>query len=656
MGRRRALARFLLAAGIAIVSACGPQDPRDALAKQHVPYSADAFVAEARAGNSATVKLFLAAGMPADSRDQEGTTPLVAAAEAGRVDIVRALIDGGADVKAEKPVAQLPLMRAIRAGHTDLAVLLLDKGAHAYVQDDLWTPLMLASFLGDERTVKTVITHKPDVNAKNDRGMTALMFSATGGHANIARALLDSGALVDAEDMAGHTPLMFAANNGHKDVVELLIARQADPKHANRARATAATLAAGNGFVEIAKLLGASAGNTPLPAPLPARAADAANADRDAYTKAADAAWGYVERNYRASTGLIDSTAGYPYTTVWDIGSDIAALYAGHELKRIDDAEYDRRIRRLLGTLAAVKLYDDAAFNKVYATKTGSMITRGDKSSAHGYGWSAIDIGRLLVWLKILAVNQPAYAADAAAVVKRLSMSRLVAGGYLRGEDLDHRGAPRQYQEGRIGYEQYAAAGFAAWDARADKALQLAENSIPVKVLGHEMPADVRGGDRITSDPFILMGLELGWTPEMEKLSTTFLAVQEARYKQTGRVTLTAEDAIARAPYFFYYYCTFANGKAFGIDVQDPRGAVEQPRWVSAKAAYAWHALRPSAYTDLAVRTVAAARTPSGWGAGVYEGSGASTGTMNVNTAAVILTAALVQSRGTPVLRVDTRK
>jgi hypothetical protein len=121
-------------------------------------------------------------------------------------------------------------------------------------------------------------------------------------------------------------------------------------------------------------------------------------------------------------------------------------------------------------------------------------------------------------------------------------------------------------------------------------------------------------------------------------------------------VTLTAEDAISRPPYFFYYYCAFANGKAFGLDVQDPRGAVEQPRWVSSKAAFAWHALRPSAYTELALRTVAPARTPAGWGAGVYEGSGGSTGTLNVNTAAVILTSALFQSRGTPLLQAGGRK
>lgn len=653
MSRLRAAARIVIGASVACVAACGPRDPRAALSDKNIAYSPDAFVAEARAGHADSVKWFLDAGMDPNARDANGVTALAAAASNGNTDIARQLIAKGVDLKAERPVPQLPLMLAIRAHRSDLAVLLLDSGAHAYVQDDQWAPLMLASFLGDTRTVEALLRHKPDVNAKNDRGMTALLFAASGGHAPIARALLDNGAAIDAQDGGGHTALMLAANNGHADVVKLLLHRHADSKKANRAGATAASLAAGNGEQEILSLLGrpaataASQSSTSTPSTSPA----ASSADEQTYDEAAKAAWRYIERNYRPATGLIDATAGYPYTTVWDIGSGIGALYAGHELALIDDAEYDRRIRRLLETLSTIDLYDRAAFNKVYATSTGKMIARGNRPSERGYGWSAIDLGRLLVWLKVLAVNQPAYANDAAKVVARLAMPRLVEGGYLRGEDLDHGGAPRTYQEGRVGYEQYAARGFAAWNTKPDKALRLDENSITMTIMGQQLPADIRGGDRITSDPLILMGLELGWDPPMDAFATAFLAAQQTRYQQTGKVTLLAEDAIGRPPYFFYYYCAFANAKSFGIDVQDPRGVVEQPRWVSSKAAFAWHTLRPSAYTAQALRLVQAARTPAGWGSGIYEGSGTPTGTLNVNTAAVILEAALVHARGGPILK-----
>ena len=236
------------------------------------------------------------------------------------------------------------------------------------------------------------------------------------------------------------------------------------------------------------------------------------------FDEAARSAWAYVARHYQPATGLINSTSGYPYTTVWDIGSAIAALYCGHELKFLDDGEYDKRMRRLLQTLQTVGIVDGAAFNKVYSTQTGAMIGRDQRPSARGYGWSTTDIGRLLVWLKILAATQPVYANEAAAIVHRLDFKRLVKDGYVWGGDFDAAWKPRVYQEGQLGYEQYSASGFAAWGATPAKAVRLTENALPLTVMGRALFADVRGRDRVTSDPFILMGLEVGWDAGMEQI------------------------------------------------------------------------------------------------------------------------------------------
>jgi hypothetical protein len=372
--------------------------------------------------------------------------------------------------------------------------------------------------------------------------------------------------------------------------------------------------------------------------------------DRHLFDEAARSAWAYVARHYEPATGLVDATEGYAYATVWDIGSGIAALYAGHALALLDDTEYDVRMRRVLATLRTMGLVDRAAFNKVYSTRTATMSDRDGQPSTRGYGWSTIDGGRLLVWLKIVAATQAEYAADAAAIVQRLDFTRLVSDGYMWGQDFDAARTPRRYQEGQIGYEQYAARGFAAWGANVDRALGLEENGLPITIMGRMLYADARGRDRLTSDPVVLMGLELGWDPPMERLARNLLAVQEARYRQTGRVTIVAEDSISRPPHFFYYYSAYTHRQAFGVDVQTPGVFVDEPRWVSAKAAYAWHALLPGPYTRLAIQTVAPARTAAGWGAGVFEGTSTSTGTLNINTAAVILTAALVERRGRPLL------
>jgi hypothetical protein len=375
-------------------------------------------------------------------------------------------------------------------------------------------------------------------------------------------------------------------------------------------------------------------------------------ADRDVFMNAARTAWTYVDRQYNPQTGFVNSVVGYKYATVWDIGSSLLALYSANQLGLLPDADYDARMRRALQTLAETRLYDNGAFNKNYHTDDGRIAGRNGQEEAtkDGYGWSAIDIGRLLMALRIISANQPQYAQQAQAIVARLDFNRLVSGGYLQGEDLGPRSRrPRAYQEGRLGYEQYAALGYAAWGHAPQRALSVTANARPITVMGVPLFADTRGGDLLTSEPFVMYGLEAGWTPEVRDLAWRVLAAQEARYRQTGSVTIVNEDALNGPPYFLYY-SVYGDGKEF--PVAPPEGAPPgpTPRTVSTKGAFGWHALLPSAYTWAAVQKVAAARTSRGWGAGVYEESGRISGGENVNTAAVILEAALYTRRGRPLI------
>jgi hypothetical protein len=301
-------------------------------------------------------------------------------------------------------------------------------------------------------------------------------------------------------------------------------------------------------------------------------------------------------------------------------------------------------------------VFDRAAFNKSYDSRTGRMIDRSQRLSSRGYGWSTTDIGRLLIWLRIISVNQPQYAAQATAIVRRIDMSRLMSNGYLQGQDLDPRtGTLRSYPESRMGYEQYAAAGYALWGFRAENALDARLNAQPVDVYGVPLIADKRGGERITSEPYIMMGMETGWySPELRLQAWRVLAAQEARYRATGTITMVSEDALPDPPFYFYYYNIFRDGKAFTVDAHAGQGYVEKPRWISSKAAFAWHALLPTPYTLTALQAVQGALIPGrGWGAGVYEGSLKPTGDASLNTAALILEAALYNLRGHPFLSVS---
>ena len=372
--------------------------------------------------------------------------------------------------------------------------------------------------------------------------------------------------------------------------------------------------------------------------------------DRERFIDAARAAWAYGEKYYRPATGLIAPLPAYDYATVWDIGSSLAVLYAARELGFLPEDQYKPRIRTALQTVGKLALFDKAGFNKAYQVSTGAMVDRRQRASTRGFGWSVTDIGRLLVWLKIVAERDPEFAAEAEGAVKRLDFTRLVRDGYMWGEEIAPDGTRRQYQEGQIGYEQYAAQGFALWGHPPDKALRLTENEVPVEVMGHTVAADARKRDRLTSEPFVLAGLEFGWSLDMRRLATAVLAAQQERAKRTGLITIVSEDAMREAPHFFYYYCVLANDREFSVDVQTPGAIVNGPRWISTKAAFGWHALLPSAYTSSAVGAVEPSRSTGGWASGVYEQTKKSTGTLNVNTTAGVMTAAVYAARGEPLL------
>ena len=393
--------------------------------------------------------------------------------------------------------------------------------------------------------------------------------------------------------------------------------------------------------------------STPAAASTASTAAASVLDERQLFLNAARIAWAFVNRNYQPSTGLARAHDTYQYVTLWDVASVLAATYSAHELGLINDGVYSQRMQRALSTIAAMDLFEGAAFNKSYDSNTGRMIDRNQRISSRGYGWSTTDVGRLLTWLRIIAVNQPQFASQATAIVKRLNISRMINDGYLQGTDIDPRtGQLRVYPEGRMGYEQYAAAGLALWGFRAEKALDARLNALPVSVLGVSIIADKRGDERITSEPYIMMGMETGWySPELREQAWRVLAAQEARYKTTGTITMVSEDALPDPPYYFYYYNIYRQGRPFVIDAPAGQGYVEGPRWISSKAAFAWHALLPTPYTLVALQAVQGAAIPGrGWGAGVYEGSLRPTGDASLNTAALILESAVYNLRGHPFL------
>ncbi|HYF41520.1 MAG TPA: DUF3131 domain-containing protein [Ramlibacter sp.] len=364
-------------------------------------------------------------------------------------------------------------------------------------------------------------------------------------------------------------------------------------------------------------------------------------------------AWRYVENNTDLETGLVSGIDRFPTFTAWNAGDALASVVAAHELGVIEAREFDLRLSRLLGFLAAMDLSGGQMPNKAYSAATGKMVNFGNQPE--DIGWSAVDSGRLLLWLKIVGQRHPRFREYADKVVLRWSFcNALDACGTLRGS-VRAGGQLQHYQEGRYGYEQLAAAGYAAWgfDTRASGPLPRLET---VNILGRPVRYDARD-PRVTgvaapvlTMPHVYLGMELGWEPPgggggFREAAQEVFAVQEERWRRERQFTARSDYQRQAAPYVVLD-SVYAAGYPWNTVAPDGTEH-EKLALVSTRAAFGMWALWPGDYTSRLIEAVQWLHDPDrGWYEGRLEAGGAPHSTITLSTNAAILEALLFQSRG----------
>jgi hypothetical protein len=362
----------------------------------------------------------------------------------------------------------------------------------------------------------------------------------------------------------------------------------------------------------------------------------------------AKAAWAYLQANTRP-TGLVDSVAGFPGATMWDEGSALLGLLAARKLDLLPQAEYEARAGKLLAALESLPLLAEGVPNKSYNTATKEATDYANKPAPKGIGWSALDIGRMGVALGATARSQPNLAGAVARVQQRWKLGRVVHAGELWG--LDAQGA--LVQEGRVGYAQYGSRGVALLGKDPYEAIRPEVHVRTVFVDNRPIPADDRM-DRansariyVTSEPYVLYGLEIGLEGPMLALGHEVFEAQEAHAQATGRPVAVSEDHLDRAPYFVYN-TVWSDGQPWAC-VTDKGEARPQDRTLSTKAALGLAVLFPGGYADRLRGAVEPLATPKGMAAGRYDEGGATNAALTANTNGVVLEALAFQAYG-PIL------
>jgi len=241
-----------------------------------------------RAGDTATVKSLLAAGVSPSRTDGRGSAPILIAASRGQIETVRELLARGADPNPRFAAYYdaTPLMLAVGSRDAAMARLLLEGGAKVDLVDRNGDPaLNWACFYGDLPLVELLLQHRADASLVGHGN--ALEVSMRRGHqplverlvdylklritpapldqrlidaidaadAGAAKAALVDGASPNAMDGSGRPLLARAARLGNAEIVVLLLATGADANAADRIGFTPLFEAARDGRLDAAREL-----------------------------------------------------------------------------------------------------------------------------------------------------------------------------------------------------------------------------------------------------------------------------------------------------------------------------------------------------------------------------------------------------------------
>lgn len=365
-------------------------------------------------------------------------------------------------------------------------------------------------------------------------------------------------------------------------------------------------------------------------------------------------AWTYFENNTITETGMVNSVDNYTASTLWDSASYLMAAISAQRLEIISDVEFSQRVNALLESFAKLPLYDDVLPNKSYNTLTLEMVDYNNNPTEKGIGWSAIDIGRVMVPLNILVWNYPDFTPQVKKVTEAWDLAASVKEGDMYGAMVED-GETVYVQEGRLGYEEYASKSYQLMGHDVANAIDYTAWLKFVEIYDINIPTDSRTPEKfkahnyVVSEPYILDGIEFGWDQVSREFAERVYQVQEARYKDTGILTAVSEDNLDQAPYFVYN-TVFTGGKIWNA-ITDDGGDASEFKTLSTKAAFGWHTLFDTEYTKKLMADVSSLNDPQkGWYSGRYELTGEANEAITANTNGIILEALAYKQFG-PLLR-----
>ncbi len=235
--------------------------------------------------------------------------------------------------------------------------------------------------------------------------------------------------------------------------------------------------------------------------------------------------------------------------------------------------------------------------------------------------------------------------------------------GTLYGAYLEN-GQPKYVQEGRLGYEEYGAAGFQLWgfntcQASRPQPYELAEIYCVLVPYDSRDPRQTSQHNYVVSESYVLYGMEFGFDnpgdrnnspreyshPWMKNFADRVYQAQENRYAITGILTARSEHQLDKSPYFVYD-TVFSDGFNWNT-ITDKGQFVPNSAAVSLKAAMGMWVLWNSPYTDRLLDAIENANEAGkGYYEGLYENGDGPINEFTANNNGIMLEALLFKKEG----------
>jgi len=354
-------------------------------------------------------------------------------------------------------------------------------------------------------------------------------------------------------------------------------------------------------------------------------------------------AWRYFQNNFQEKTGFYNSVDAYPATTLWDISSAIHAIMSAFEIGIIKKDEFDARITKLLSSMQSSNLYKNSLPNKMYNTQNLEMVDYANHKTLEGIGWSAMDIGRLLGSFTRIRKHYPEHTLLVNKVIARWDIDSILSESTLYGIGFNFKDkGVTIVQEGKLGYEEYAAKGYLINGYDASESYKYTDFLKFKEIYGIQIATDTRevkhhpAYNYVLSEPYILDGLEYGWDINSRELAYRVYKAQKKRATDVGKVIAVSEGHLDTAPYFVYN-SVYTNGDTW-VCLSESGENVEEFKSFSTKAAYAWATLYDDEYSvELTKNLEGLGNKDKGWYSGRFDIDGRINKALTANTNGVIL-------------------